>query len=108
MQNIKSKPFLLKNAILNKTLIFDFEECPPGYLKPDQDVNCSLPCGYPSYGALCGSRCNCSKGDCNHVYGCPVSKYLFFVILNSGEKHYIYIKTSAAFVYGTPIREVYF
>lgn len=90
----------------------DFEECPPGYSNPINDVNCSLPCSYPTYGALCEGRCYCSKEDCHHVHGCHVTgNYLFFVFffvfLNSEKKHYIYIKTSAACVYGTPIREVY-
>uniref|UniRef100_A0A8W8KIK5 Uncharacterized protein n=1 Tax=Magallana gigas TaxID=29159 RepID=A0A8W8KIK5_MAGGI len=49
------------------------EECPPGYFNPTNDINCSLPCGYPTYGALCESRCYCSMEDCNHVYGCPVT-----------------------------------
>nr|XP_034337170.1 uncharacterized protein LOC117692672 [Crassostrea gigas] len=49
------------------------EECPPGYSFPANDVNCSLPCSYPSYGALCESRCDCSKEDCHHVYGCHVT-----------------------------------
>lgn len=49
------------------------EECPPGYFNPTNDINCSLPCGYPSYGAQCEGRCNCSKEDCHHVYGCPVT-----------------------------------
>ncbi|XP_065933887.1 uncharacterized protein [Magallana gigas] len=50
------------------------EECPPGYSYPANDINCSLPCGYPSYGARCEGRCNCSNEDCHHVYGCPVTK----------------------------------
>ncbi|XP_034337167.2 uncharacterized protein [Magallana gigas] len=49
------------------------EECPPGYSYPANDINCSLPCGYPSYGARCEGRCNCSNEDCHHVYGCPVT-----------------------------------
>ncbi|XP_034337168.2 uncharacterized protein [Magallana gigas] len=48
-------------------------ECSPGYSNPTNDINCSLPCSYPSYGARCEGRCNCSKEGCHHVYGCPVT-----------------------------------
>lgn len=56
---------------------FEFEECPPGYSNPPNDDNCGLPCGYPSYGALCEGLCNCSKEDCHHVYGCTVTSIYF-------------------------------
>uniref|UniRef100_A0A8W8KL13 Uncharacterized protein n=1 Tax=Magallana gigas TaxID=29159 RepID=A0A8W8KL13_MAGGI len=53
------------------------EECPPGYINPTSDINCSLPCSYPSYGARCEGRCNCSKEDCHHVFGCPVTMNVY-------------------------------
>nr|XP_034336163.1 uncharacterized protein LOC117692473 [Crassostrea gigas] len=49
------------------------EECPPGYFNPNNDDNCKVFCRHPSYGALCGDFCNCSKEDCHHVYGCHVT-----------------------------------
>nr|XP_034338753.1 uncharacterized protein LOC117693004 [Crassostrea gigas] len=48
-------------------------ECPAGYNKSPSGNNCSVPCRHPSYGARCGSRCNCSEEDCHHVDGCPVT-----------------------------------
>lgn len=50
-----------------------FTECPPGYFNPNNDDNCKVFCRHPSYGALCGDFCNCSKEDCHHVYGCHVT-----------------------------------
>lgn len=49
------------------------EECPAGYNKSPRGDNCSVPCRHPSYGARCGSQCNCFKKDCHHVYGCLVT-----------------------------------
>lgn len=85
-------------------------ECSSGYSNPTNDVISSFPCNYPSYGARCGSLCNGSEDDCHHVFECPVrSKYYFLYFWIKGKRtHYIYIKTWAVFVNGTPTREVYF
>nr|XP_022338656.1 uncharacterized protein LOC111134125 isoform X1 [Crassostrea virginica] len=48
-------------------------ECPVGYQVLFDDYNCSIPCFYPKYGKRCGKVCGCSKEDCHHVQGCPVT-----------------------------------
>lgn len=37
-------------------------------------INCSSKCSFPWYGVNCKSNCNCSETDCDHVYGCVMSK----------------------------------
>ena len=53
--------------------MFYLTECPVGYYVISDPYNCSEPCEFPRYGARCGGRCDCSKEDCHHVHGCPVT-----------------------------------
>lgn len=40
--------------------------CPLGF----HGVRCRKECGYPWYGKLCSSICNCSKAECHSALGC--------------------------------------
>lgn len=40
--------------------------CPLGF----HGVMCRAECGYPWYGKLCSSICNCSKAECHSALGC--------------------------------------
>lgn len=63
--------------IPNSFKIVDLTESPPGYFNPLNDLKCSRPCGYPTYGVRCGDECACLEVDCHHVTGCPVtSEYI--------------------------------
>ena len=54
---------------MSMQLYFTYTDCPPG-LAGD---NCSDPCPYPRYGALCNDTCDCSSSLCHHVYGCNIT-----------------------------------
>ncbi|XP_062573235.1 multiple epidermal growth factor-like domains protein 11 isoform X2 [Saccostrea cucullata] len=41
-------------------------ECPAGFT----GLNCSVMCGYPSYGEKCEKSCECLQEDCNFQLGC--------------------------------------
>lgn len=51
---------------LNKTYLFSYLECKPGY----SGMNCSIPCRYPLYGVECQKSCNCVKDLCDVSVGC--------------------------------------
>ena len=53
--------------------MFYLTECPVGYHVGSDFYNCSDACNYPHYGARCSEGCDCSKEDCHHVHGCPVT-----------------------------------
>lgn len=64
--------------IPNSFKIVDLTECPPGYFNPLNDLKCSRPCGYPTYGVRCGNECDCLEMDCHHV-----TVYVIFHLLYS-------------------------
>ncbi|XP_078338881.1 uncharacterized protein LOC111134125 [Crassostrea virginica] len=47
--------------------------CQAGYRVLSDPYSCSDMCNYPSYGARCSERCDCSKEDCHHVHGCHIT-----------------------------------
>nr|XP_022286152.1 uncharacterized protein LOC111099084 isoform X2 [Crassostrea virginica] len=49
--------------------------CQAGYRVLLDPYSCSDPCEFPDYGARCSGRCGCSKEDCHHVHGCPVTTH---------------------------------
>lgn len=75
---IKDYTFWIEEINQSLVSVYYWTECPAGYNKSPSGNNCSVPCRHPSYGARCGSRCNCSKEDCHHVYGCPVTSESWF------------------------------
>ena len=48
-----------------------FAECSPGFAGDD----CTDPCPYPRYGALCNDTCDCSSSSCHHVFGCNITTF---------------------------------
>lgn len=38
------------------------------------EIYCSLKCPFPGNGVKGMSNCNCSGADCDHIYGCVMSK----------------------------------
>lgn len=64
------------NNLFIKTIILP-RDSEMGYF----EIYCSLKCPFPGNGVKCMSNCNCSGADCDHVYGCVMSKKVWNTLL---------------------------
>ncbi|XP_078335123.1 uncharacterized protein LOC111099084 [Crassostrea virginica] len=72
ISRVRSSQIVVQRTFEQK-LILNSVWCQAGYRVLSDAYSCSDPCEFPDYGARCSGRCGCSKEDCHHVHGCPVT-----------------------------------